>query len=123
MHWCCNAVCGDGDGIAVLIRALEPLTGLEQMRAARPRARTDRDLCSGPARLTQALGISGAQNGIDMVGARDGFTIIDDGTTPPAKPALSTAHRHQQGGRFAVAMVRGGKQARIATLTATANPR
>jgi DNA-3-methyladenine glycosylase len=84
MHWCCNAVCGDGDGIAVLIRALEPLTGLEQMRAARPRVSADRDLCSGPARLTQALGISGAQNGIDLVRARDGFTIIDDGMPPPA---------------------------------------
>ena len=59
MHWCCNAVCGDdGEGAAVLIRALEPLTGLAQMRRARPRARRDRDLCSGPGRLTQALDIS-----------------------------------------------------------------
>ena len=84
MHWCCNAVCGDdGEGYAVLIRALEPLTGIEQMRAARPRARRDRDLCSGPARLTQAMAITGTQNGIDLVAAKDGFTVVDDGVEPP----------------------------------------
>lgn len=84
MHWCCNCVCGpEGDGSGVLIRALEPLGELEQMRAARPRAASDRDLCRGPARLTQAMGISGAQDGIDLVGAHDGFTIVSDGMAPP----------------------------------------
>nr|WP_240733976.1 DNA-3-methyladenine glycosylase [Dyella soli] len=88
MHWCCNCVCGaEGDGSGVLIRALEPLRGLEQMRAARPRTARDRDLCRGPARLTQAMGISGAQDGIDLVGARDGFTVVDDGMAPPTDPA------------------------------------
>ncbi|HEY2344355.1 MAG TPA: DNA-3-methyladenine glycosylase [Xanthomonadaceae bacterium] len=89
MHWCCNAVCADeGDGSGVLLRALEPMTGLEQMRTARPRARRDRDLCSGPGRLTQAMGITGAQDGIDLVSARDGFTIVDDGVSPPSHPAV-----------------------------------
>ena len=84
MHWCCNAVCGDdGEGYGVLIRALEPLTGLEQMRAARPRARRDRDLCNGPGRLTQAMAITGIQDGIDLVVAQDGFTVFDDGVAPP----------------------------------------
>ena len=84
MHWCCNCVCGpEGDGSGVLIRALEPLRGLDQMRAARPRAASNRDLCRGPARLTQAMGISGAQDGIDLVGAHDGFTIVGDGMAPP----------------------------------------
>ena len=84
MHWCCNCVCGpEGEGSGVLIRALEPLHGIEQMRAARPRIVSDRDLCRGPARLTQAMGINGRQNGIDLVSAVDGYTVIDDGVAPP----------------------------------------
>jgi DNA-3-methyladenine glycosylase len=90
MHWCCNTVCGDeGDGSGVLLRALEPLTGLDSMRAARPRAQRDRDLCSGPARITQALGITGAQNGIDLVRAHQGFTVVSDGIPPPSDPVAS----------------------------------
>ena len=84
MHWCCNTVCGeDGEGSGVLIRALDPLAGIERMREARPKVRRDRELCSGPARLTQAMGITGAQNGIDLVRARDGYTVVDDGTPAP----------------------------------------
>jgi len=85
MHWCANAVCGDIDeGVGVLIRALQPLAGLERMRAARPRARRDRELCSGPARLTQALGIVGAHDGITLYTRRAPFAIVDDGTPPPS---------------------------------------
>jgi DNA-3-methyladenine glycosylase len=84
MHWCCNCVSGPkGDGCGVLIRALEPLHGIAQMRTARPRIASDRDLCRGPARLTQAMGINGAQNGIDLVHPLDGFAIVDDGMAPP----------------------------------------
>jgi DNA-3-methyladenine glycosylase len=81
MHWCCNCVCTTGEG--VLIRALEPLHGVERMLEARPRSSNERDLCRGPARLTQAMGITGEQNGIDLVRARDGFAIVDDGMAPP----------------------------------------
>lgn len=84
MHWCANCVSGpEGAGCGVLIRALEPLHGIAQMRAARPRTARDLDLCRGPARLTQAMDISGAQNGIDLVEGLEGFTIVDDGTPPP----------------------------------------
>lgn len=90
MHWCCNPVCGEaGEGAAVLLRALAPLTGLAAMRAARPRCRHDRDLCRGPARLCQALGITGAQDGIDLVEGTGGFCLVDDGVPPPAEPAVS----------------------------------
>ena len=87
MHWCCNPVCGDdGEGVAVLLRALEPLEGLDEMRAARGGVR-DRDLCRGPARLCQALGITRDLDGADLVTSDRGLTIEDDGTPPPADPA------------------------------------
>lgn len=91
MHHCCNPVCGDdGEGVAVLLRALEPLTGLDEMAEARgPAVRRARDLCSGPAKLTQALGIDRALNGVDLVGGT-AVTIADDGTAPPSRPVQTT---------------------------------
>ncbi len=68
LHWCANVVCEpEGAGAAVLLRALEPSHGLETMRARRGVA-DERLLCSGPGRLTQALGITGAHNGIALMG-------------------------------------------------------
>ncbi|RZA32693.1 MAG: DNA-3-methyladenine glycosylase, partial [Lysobacteraceae bacterium] len=90
MHWCANAVCGRiGEGVGVLIRALEPLEGIERMRASRPRARRDTELCSGPARLAQALGITGANDGADLVVGDQGFKIFDDGIPSPGTPMAS----------------------------------
>lgn len=90
MHWCANAVCGrEGEAAAVLLRALAPLRGLDQMRAARSAARHDRDLCNGPAKLCQALGISRDYNGLDLVSAQRAVTILDDGVAPPDRPVQS----------------------------------
>ncbi len=63
----------EGEAAAVLIRALEPTAGLEAMRARRGE-RPDRDLCSGPGKLTEALGIDLAENGADL--ARDPFLLL-----------------------------------------------
>jgi DNA-3-methyladenine glycosylase len=91
MHWCANAVTArPGVGTAVLLRAGAPLQGADVMAARRPKARTARDLCSGPARLTQALGIDKRHNGSDLCGPRAVLWIGDDGTPPPATPGVST---------------------------------
>jgi DNA-3-methyladenine glycosylase len=67
IHACLNAVCEpDGVGAAVLIRALEPLRGVEEMRARRGLERVE-SLCSGPGKLTQALGIGLEDNGVDLL--------------------------------------------------------
>ena len=71
MHWMLNVVTEEeGFPAAVLLRAVQPLEGVETMRVlrqAKGRPRTDRELTSGPARLTQALAIDKAFNGADMV--------------------------------------------------------
>lgn len=60
LHWCLNLVGGDAPGAAVLIRALAPTHGVETMIARRG---TTKSLCSGPGRLSQALGITGTLDG------------------------------------------------------------
>lgn len=63
IHALLNAVCEpEGVGAAVLIRALEPLEGIEHMRARRG---VD-DLCAGPGKLTEALGVTLEDNGCDL---------------------------------------------------------
>lgn len=72
MHFCFNIACGrEGEPPAVLIRALEPIEGLERMRELRAsrrpaRALRDADLCSGPGKLCQALAIDRHLTGIDL---------------------------------------------------------
>ena len=65
-HWCVNAVTREeGHGSAVLVRALEPLTGLDVMRSRR-RVRRDIDLTNGPGKLCQALAIDGTLDGVRL---------------------------------------------------------
>ena len=67
IHWCVNVACEEaGRGAAVLLRALEPTHGLDEMRRRRG-AVADGLLCAGPGRLTQALGITREHDGCSIV--------------------------------------------------------
>ncbi len=81
IHWCANVVCASaGVGDAVLLRALEPIGGLGSMAARRGRSGSS-DLCSGPAKLTQAMAIGGAHDGCDVT-TNGGLLIREDGWAP-----------------------------------------
>lgn len=88
MHWCSNLVCGPGTiPHAVLLRAAEPLAGLDVMYTRRTKARRDRDLCSGPGKLAQAFGFDKGHDGLDVT--RGAVRVIDDGLPPPETPLVS----------------------------------
>ncbi len=90
MHHCANVVCGDeGEGTAVLLRGLDPESGLEAMRAAYPGAQRDRDLCRGPARFCRAFSIDRSLDGADLVAGDREVRVLDDGTAPPERPGVS----------------------------------
>jgi DNA-3-methyladenine glycosylase len=77
------------DGQAVLVRALEPLTGLDLMWARRPAARRDVDLANGPGKLCQALGLDRSHDGTDLGDPAGGIVVADDGAAPPDRPTVS----------------------------------
>ena len=82
IHWLVNAVTeAKGSPAAVLIRALEPLEGVETMKRRRKRRVPVHDLCRGPGNLTVAMGITAAQNREDLCGAR--LYIEDRGLPAP----------------------------------------
>ena len=92
MHYCLNISCEpEGQAGCVLLRALEPLEGLETMAELRglDADAPPRLLASGPGRLCQALGITRTtHNGIDVTSRRTGLHVEDDGTTPEKIEAL-----------------------------------
>lgn len=88
MHYCFNVVTrSEKHPEAVLIRALVPEEGIEFMKRNRPNARGEKDLCSGPGKLCQALGIDRSLNEADLEGDR---IFIEKGIRVPAGKILST---------------------------------
>lgn len=85
VHTCANVVTGEeGDGAAVLIRAVEPIDGVAVMRARRG---AGRPLADGPGKLCQAFGIGLGDNGLDLCGGGP-VALLDDGTPPPGDPIV-----------------------------------
>lgn len=88
MHWMLNvSALPEGVAGAVLIRAAEPLEGLEAMFARRRAARRVEDLLSGPAKLTEAFGIGREQNGLDLFDPRSPLRLTEGDSVPEAVAA------------------------------------
>jgi len=104
MHWCMNLVCGPaGKAAAVLLRAGEIVAGSELARSRRPTAGTERDLARGPARLTRALGVTGALDGTDVCANRGALQVCADpmGEGRPPDRLVRTGPRTGVGGEGA----------------------
>lgn len=102
IHWCLNVVCGDaGHGAAVLIRALEPLRGLEQMRARRGLA-DERLLCAGPGRLCQALAIDRRHDALPL--DRPPFELVPADTAQAVRvgPRIGISKAAERPWRFGI---------------------
>lgn len=114
MHYCANIVCWPEDEPgAVLLRALAPLSGLDEMAARRCGCRQGsvgrqsgledggapqhrhrlwrpEELCSGPAKLCQAFDLDRSADGYDLISGHDNVVLLDDGTRPPEEPSAGT---------------------------------
>jgi DNA-3-methyladenine glycosylase len=89
MYYCLNVVVEpEGSPGCVLIRSLEPLTGIPKMRAASPRVRDDRLLCSGPGRLTRSMGITRRHYGADFT--RGPLFLVQGETLPDCRVGVSS---------------------------------
>lgn len=106
IHWCLNIVCGrEGDGAAVLVRALEPRRGLGTMRARRGLDEARR-LCAGPGRLCQALDIDRTRHdGRDLRLAPFRLVAPPHGAPPSivAGPRIGISKARERPWRFAIA--------------------
>lgn len=85
MHFCANVVTGpEGVGSAVLLRAVEPVAGIDLMTSRRGGRR---QLADGPAKLCQAFGIDRDHDGVDLLTGA-GVGLYDDGVPPPTDPRV-----------------------------------
>lgn len=90
IHYCLNAVTeAEGAAAAVLIRAIRPQVGLALMRARRGERIADRDLARGPGRLCQALALTVADDGVDLLGSA--LWIAEPPESAPALRIATTA--------------------------------
>ena len=91
IHWCANVVTGaEGSGAAVLLRAAEVIDGLDAVRGDRPGIAAVHDLANGPGKLCAALGITGADDGTDLLAPDARVRLLHDDVAAPDSP-LCTA--------------------------------
>lgn len=100
IHWCFNFVCADAS--AVLIRALEPTVGLEQM-AERRGLSNPRDLCSGPGKLAEALAITKAHDGLTLDALPFHFQLPDSPRPVVIGPRIGITKAAELPWRFGIA--------------------
>jgi DNA-3-methyladenine glycosylase len=104
MHWCLNTATGvEGTAEGVLLRAAEPLSGLDVMRERRGDV-AERDLLRGPARLAQAFGLDGTWSGRDLCAPDSLLHLADDGARPEvlAGPRVGVSKAADWPWRFSV---------------------
>lgn len=88
IHQCVNVVTGRrGDGQAILIRAVEPVDGIDII-SQRRQHRATRELTNGPGKVGQAFAVSGDHDGVDLLDPTGRLQLIDDGVAPPAEPVV-----------------------------------
>ena len=94
LHWCANVVVAEpGRAAAVLLRAVEPLDGLELMQADRPAVRRPVELSNGPGKLCAALGITGQHGGVDLLSAASRCKAFPSQTFRPRSASSSRQWR------------------------------
>ncbi|KMQ80746.1 DNA-3-methyladenine glycosylase II [Candidatus Burkholderia pumila] len=103
IHWCLNFICREeGHGAGVLIRALEPLTGIDAMRQRRG-LELVKLLCSGPGRLTQALGITHRNNGMSLLDAPFSIELSQEAVDIVCGPRIGISKAMDVPWRFGLA--------------------
>jgi DNA-3-methyladenine glycosylase len=103
LHWCLNFVCeGEGSASAVLIRALQPVTGLAAMGRRRGTS-VERLLCSGPGRLCQALAVTQAHNGLRLDRAPFALYVRAEAVELVAGPRIGISKAVERPWRYGLA--------------------
>ncbi len=99
LHWCLNLVCGSRPGGAVLLRALEPVEGVDQMIIRRGLVDIRR-LAAGPGRLCQALGVDARHNNQDMTAPPFALTLSPTPTQAVSGPRIGISKAVDQPWRY-----------------------
>jgi len=99
IHWALNLVAGaEGEPHAVLIRAIEPIRGIDLMALRRGRSAAAREIGNGPGKLTQALAITGADYGRDLCGDE---LFLEESECPTGRIGCSTRINVDYAGKWA----------------------